>query len=30
MVHILLTGEIEAIQRLREFKEKASGGTFRA
>jgi Fic family protein len=30
MVHIVLSGEIEAIQRLREFKEKASGGTFRA
>ena len=30
MVHILLAGEIEAIQRLQEFKDKACGGTFRA
>ena len=30
MVHIVLIGEIEAIQRLREFKEKASGNAFRA
>ena len=30
MVHILLSGEMEAIQRLREFKEKASGNAFRA
>ena len=30
MVHIVLIGEMEAIQRLLEFKEKASGNTFRA
>ena len=30
MVHIVLSGEMEAIQRLREFKEKASENAFRA